>query len=211
MPSKVYVIGMDGKVFTMHKRFVAEGILPTLKRLGDEGIVTESYSSFPAWTPTNWATLITGAHTGTHTVSRWFLNFPVPTTRRKCSLAFFSPAVAADKAGLKSIAIHYLASSSRAELSHTVDGFGHPAYGTSPFEVAPAPGYTNVDGIANSYQVRLQPAEGWQNLPASESPPLEFLIGIVTKREGENQNLMGLATDAKGDGYDTVVVCDSRD
>ena len=66
LSKKVYVIGMDGMMETMYKRFVSEGILPNLKRLGDEGIVTEAYSSLPAWTPTNWATLMTGAHTGTH-------------------------------------------------------------------------------------------------------------------------------------------------
>ena len=206
-------------MYTMYKRFVEEGILPNLKKLGDEGIVTESYSSLPAWTPTNWATLMTGAHTGTHTVSRWFLNLPNPRDQDSTVSAFVGAAVAAetifeaaDKAGLKSVAVHYPAAApSRAELAHTIDGFGHPGYGTSPFEITPAWGYTNIQDIDNAYRVKLNQAEGWQNLPASKSRPLEFPIDIVTKREGENQELVGLAIDAHGSGYDTVVVCVTRD
>lgn len=76
MAKRLYVIGLDGMMYNMFVRFAAEGLLPNLKRLADEGVVTESYSSLPAWTPTNWATLMTGAHTGTHTVSRRFLNMP---------------------------------------------------------------------------------------------------------------------------------------
>ncbi len=139
-------------MYTMYKRFVEEGILPNLKKLGDEGIVTESYSSLPAWTPTHWATLMTGAHAGTHTVCRWFLNLPNPRDQDSTVSAFVGAAVAAetifeaaDKAGLKSVAVHYPAAApSRAELAHTIDGFGHPGYGTSPFEITPAWGYTNI-------------------------------------------------------------------
>lgn len=219
MSKKVYVIGMDGMMYTMYKRFVAEGILPNLKRLGDEGVLSESYSSLPAWTPTNWATLITGANTGTHTVSRWFLSVPEPRKERETLSAFVGAAVAAetvfeaaDKAGLKSVAIHYPAASpSRAERAHTIDGFGHPGYGTSPFEVTPSWAYTNLSGIRNSTEVRLTGAEGWRNLPDSASPPLEFPIEIVTKRQGENQVWLGLLLDTRGDGYDEVAIYASRD
>ncbi|MDP6403133.1 MAG: alkaline phosphatase family protein, partial [SAR202 cluster bacterium] len=195
------------------------GLLPNFKRLADNGVMTGSYTSIPAWTPTNWATLITGAHTGTHTVSRWFLNLPGPRDADRTMSAFVGPAVAAqtvfeaaDRAGLKSVAVHYPAvSPSRAERAHVIDGFGHPSYGTTPFEVTPALGYTNLKGLPSSYGVELSSASEWRTLPSSQSPPLEFPIQIITKRQGEDLLLWGLVIDTTGAGYDTVAVCRDRD
>ncbi len=244
---RVYVIGLDGMMFPMYERFAAEGLLPNIQKLADTGIVGEAYPSMPVWTPTNWTTLATGAHTGTHSVSRWFLNLPAPREEEQTLSSFVRPAVAAEnvfdaasKAGLKSVAVHYPAASpSQSPLAHVIDGFGHPSYGTTPFEVTPAWGYTNVDGIANSTRVSLQPAragqlpppsvqgsllveteqpplatDSWQNLPEQAhdgKPPLEFPIEIITKRDGVNQTLWGLALDTAGDGYDEVAICAERD
>lgn len=203
----------------MFKRFVNEGILPNLKKLAANGVMAEGYSSLPAWTPTNWATLITGAHTGTHSASRWFLNIPSPRKTERTLSSFVRNALTAEtvfdaaaKASLKSVAFHYPAASpTTSPLAATVDGFGHPAYGTSPFEVTPAWGYTNIPTIKNAYQVTLQPARGWQNPPPSRQPALEFPVDLVTKRPGENQVLIGLVIDSAGKGYDTVVLCAARD
>ena len=219
MAKRVYVIGLDSMMYNMYTRFADEGLMPNLKRLADDGGLTESYSSLPAWTPTNWATLATGAHTGTHTVSRWFLNMPEPRNAERTLSAFVGPAVAAetvfeaaDKAGLKSVAIHYPAASpARAGLAHTVDGFGHPGYGTSPFEVTPSLGYTNLKGLPSSYSIELTDAAGWRELPTSHLPAQEFPIPMITKRDGQDVNLMGMVTDSQGAGYDTVVVCSDRD
>ena len=244
---RVYVIGLDGMMFPMYERFAADGVLPNLKKLADAGIVGEAYPSMPVWTPTNWTTLATGAHTGTHSVSRWFLNLPTPRHEEQTLSAFIRPAAAAEnvfeaaaKAGLKSVAIHYPAASpSQSPLAHVIDGFGHPAYGTTPFEVTPAWGYTNLDNITNSTQIALQPVRvsetaaesaqaslldaahqpplddgAWKNLPETadgSKPPLEFPIEIITKRDGENQTIWGLVLDTEGKGYDTVAIHAARD
>ena len=221
---RVYVIGLDGMMFPMYERFAAEGLLPNLKRLAEAGIVGEAYPSMPVWTPTNWTTLATGAHTGAHSVSRWFLNLPAPRDEEQTLSAFVRPAVAAEnvfeaaaKAGRKSVAIHYPAASpSQHPLAHVIDGFGHPNYGSTPFEVTPAWGYTSAAGVTNSTRIALQPAArgAWQNLPenaAGGKVPLEFPIEIITKREGENQTLWGLALDTEGAGYDAIAICAERD
>ena len=216
---KVFVIGMDGMMFPMWKQFCDEGITPNLKRMGDEGVATESYCSLPSWTPTNWATLMTGANTGTHTVSRWFLNTPSPRDTQSTLSAFMGNAVKAEtifeatsRAGLKSVAIHYPAAGpARTELEYKVDGFGHPGFGTSPFEITPAHGYTTVDGIRNSYKIDLQPAASWSHSLANGSGTLEFPLPIITKKEGENQTFVGLAFDSDGDGLDTVALFSERD
>ena len=35
-------------MYSMYRRFADEGLMPNLKRLADEGVLTESYSSIPA-------------------------------------------------------------------------------------------------------------------------------------------------------------------
>ncbi len=216
---KVFVMGMDGMMLSMWKKFCDEGLTPNLKRMGDEGVATESYCAIPSWTPTNWATLMTGANTGTHTVSRWFLNSPSPRDTQSTLSAFVGNAVkaetifeAASKAGLKSVALHYPASGpARSELEAKIDGFGHPGFGASPFEITPAHGYTTDDSIANSYTLKLQPPAGWKSLPESKSDPKEFPLPFVTKKKGENQTLIGLALDSSGNGLDTVAFFSDRD
>ena len=244
---RVYVIGLDGMMFPMYERFANEGLLPNLKKLADAGIVGEAYPSMPVWTPTNWTTLATGAHTGTHSISRWFLNLPNPRDEEQTLSAFIRPAAAAEnvfeaaaKAGRKSVAIHYPAASpSQSPLAHVIDGFGHPSYGATPFEVTPAWGYTNLENVTNSTRIALHPAktaadtqanvqsslletasqpplayETWQHLPESAAggnPALEFPMEIITKRAGENQTLWGLALDTQGAGYDTIAICAARD
>ena len=71
MARKLYAYGMDGFVTPMMKYFVTEGVLPNFARMLRRGTVNQTYPSFPVWTPTNWATLSTGAHTGTHGVTTW--------------------------------------------------------------------------------------------------------------------------------------------
>ena len=62
MSKKIYAYGMDGFIVPMMKKFVAEGCLPNFERMLTDGTVNQTFPSFPVWTPTNWATLSTGAH-----------------------------------------------------------------------------------------------------------------------------------------------------
>jgi predicted AlkP superfamily phosphohydrolase/phosphomutase len=50
---------------------MAEGCLPTFERLIARGTINRLMPSIPAWTPTNWAAQITGAHPGTHGLGGW--------------------------------------------------------------------------------------------------------------------------------------------
>ena len=79
MAKKIFAYGMDGLITPMMKHFAKEGVLPTFQRMLDEGTVNQTLPSFPVWTPTNWATLCTGAHTGTHSVTRWRVQLPSGT------------------------------------------------------------------------------------------------------------------------------------
>ena len=77
-----------------------------------------------------------------------------------------------------------------------VDGYGHPGYASTEFEVAACQSYTTADvkGISiemdhdgtavrrTQYALEsipaLVPAAGWTDLPESDSPPLASRIEI---------------------------------
>lgn len=58
----------DQQVFDMFK-WAQEGKLPNLKKMMDNGAYGYSIPDFPSHTPTNFATLLTGAHPDTHGIS----------------------------------------------------------------------------------------------------------------------------------------------
>ena len=138
---------MDGFIVPMMRRFVREGGLPNFARMINEGTVNRTLPSFPVWTPTNWATLSTGAHTGTHGAARW----SVDTENGKRIDSFDGRAVnaeriweALEKAGQKGAALHYPAAyPTRALSSFIVDGFGHPGMARTEYEVACCAVYTS--------------------------------------------------------------------
>jgi predicted AlkP superfamily phosphohydrolase/phosphomutase len=110
MAKKIYAYGMDGFIVPMMRKFVAEGCLPNFERMLKEGTVNQTFPSLPVWTPTNWATLSTGAHTGTHGATRWHVEV-APGERID---SFDGRAVnaeriwnALERAGLKSVTVHY--------------------------------------------------------------------------------------------------------
>lgn len=69
--TRVLHIGMDGMNLPLLRKFAAEGILPTFSALMARGSVNRVMPTIPAWTPTNWATMVTGAPAGTHGLGGW--------------------------------------------------------------------------------------------------------------------------------------------
>ncbi|HBY98821.1 MAG TPA: hypothetical protein DEP84_33560 [Chloroflexi bacterium] len=232
MSKKIYAYGMDGFIVPMMKRFAAEGALPTFQRMLEEGTINQILPSFPVWTPTNWATLSTGAHTGTHGVSRWRVE--VAPGRRIDSFDGRAPNAeriwnALERAGLKGVAVHYPAADpSGVRSGYVVDGFGHPGFARTAFEIAPCQAYTTApseatirmdhDGTAARYLQRsietippLRPAVDWSGLPPSHSPPLASQISIRTGLAGGVIRLHLLVVDHRGRGYDRVLICHRPD
>lgn len=233
MPKKVIAFGMDGLITPMVKHFADEGVLPNFKRMIDEGTVNETFPSFPVWTPTNWATLSTGAHTGTHGVTRW----RVEVEPGKRVNSFHGSANSAERIwnalereGLKGVALHYPAAApSGVERGYVIDGFGHPGHASTNYEVAAAQAYTTAalgeeivemdhDGTAVRRKQRsiasipaLAQADDWENLPASAKPPLTTSIEVHARLGGDVNAFHVLVTASGNGGYDTVRVCRTRD
>ncbi|MBV7330571.1 alkaline phosphatase family protein [Chloroflexi bacterium TSY] len=232
MAKKIYAYGMDGFITPMMKFFAAEGSLPNFSRFLREGTVNQTCPSFPVWTPTNWATLSTGAHTGTHSVSTWQTiigpNEPVDSFDGRANNAerIWN---ALERAGLKGVAVHYPgAYPSGVKNGYVVDGFGHPGHDKTDFEVAAAQAYTTVasevsdvamghDGSAISGPRSVEPippftpANDWANLPASASPALATTFTVTARLGGDTNIFHLLAIDSQGNGYNRVLICRTTD
>ena len=239
MAKKIYAYGMDGFVTPMMKYFASEGCLPNFSRLLREGTVNETYPSFPVWTPTNWATLSTGAHTGTHSVPTWqtVIERKSGAGEKDVSVSSFDGRAnnaeriwnSLERAGLKSVAVHYPgAHPSGVEIGYVVDGFGAPGHNSTEFEVAAAQAYTTDpskasdvamahDGSAIQGPRSVEPieslaaAEGWTNLPDSASTPLATTFSVNARLGGDANHFHLLAVDRTGSGYDRVLICRSLD
>jgi len=232
MSKRIYAYGMDGFITPMMKFFAKEGSLPNFSRFLREGAVNQTHPSFPVWTPTNWATLSTGAHTGTHGVSTWqTIVGPNQLVNSFHGQANNAERIwnALERAGLKGVAVHYPAAyPSGVESGYVIDGFGSPGHNATAFEIAAAQAYTTAakeasdvamahDGsaISGPRSVEaippLSPAEGWQNLPASALPPLSSRFTVTAQLGGDANDFHLLIVDSQGEGYDRVLVCRSRD
>ncbi len=233
MARKICAFGMDGLITPMMKKFATEGVLPYFERMLREGTVNQTLPSFPVWTPTNWATLTTGAHTGTHGVSRWRVE--LPSGERIDSFHGLAPNAeriwnALERAGHKSVAVHYPAAyPSGIRLGYVVDGFGHPGYAHTDYEIAACQAYTTADVAAPGIEMDhdgtavqqfqrsiepippLQPATDWENLPASHQPPLASTVIVRARLGGDVNAFPILALDARGQGYDRLLICRRRD
>lgn len=65
---KVFVIGFDGMDPTLARKWMDEGKLPNLKKLGDEGIFRTLGSTQPSESPTAWSSFATGVNPGKHNI-----------------------------------------------------------------------------------------------------------------------------------------------
>lgn len=211
---RIFLIGIDQAILPLTKRLVEEGGFPALKRLLQEGASSQVIPSFPAWTPTNWATIATGAETGTHGVFCWQATMPtgqVLPSFHSYSVNAETIWEAAGKAGLRSAAIHFPASMpERSGGALMVDGDGSPGYGESRFEIAPSKCYTNL-GLPNAEKIRLVRAEGWKNIPGSCTDPLEAKVTVIPKFKGVEKTWYLLTFRCAGQGYNRIRICREKD
>ncbi|HEV2357578.1 MAG TPA: alkaline phosphatase family protein [bacterium] len=70
---RLLLIGMDGMNLPLLRRFASEGSLPTFSQLMAGGSTNRLLPALPAWTPNNWATIITGTTPGSHHLGGWTL------------------------------------------------------------------------------------------------------------------------------------------
>ncbi len=76
MSARVMILGLDGASWRLTQRLVAEGRMPTLRRMIEEGAAGPLYSTLPDISPTAWASFMTGKDPGQHGVYGFGLKIP---------------------------------------------------------------------------------------------------------------------------------------
>lgn len=69
--SRVLIIGLDGATFDLIKPWVSQGVLPTFKRLMEQGSWGELDVEIPPGTVPNWPSFATGKNPGKHGLIWW--------------------------------------------------------------------------------------------------------------------------------------------
>lgn len=76
-PRKVAVIGLDCALPALIEKHIAEGHLPTFKKLIEGGMIADNcLVPYPTITPPNWASIATGAWPGTHGITDFHVHLP---------------------------------------------------------------------------------------------------------------------------------------
>jgi len=215
MNKKVLMLGLDGLVPNMLEKFVAEDMLPNIKRLFEKGCFTRLLSSIPAQTPANWHTVATGAKPGTHTVTVWGSHRPDdPAAEIHRAEAFNSGLCLAEyiwetaaRCGKKSIVVNYAGYPPTTNSAVHIDRLYQPA--RSYYDIAPPTVYHTLDASAGS-KIQFEKADSWRNLPQSTLPPLSAEIQVTPASEGDGPAYFVLLI-AQGNGYDTLALCEEKD
>ncbi len=111
------LLGIDGMMTYLTKRMEEEGVIRNISRLIRRGFARHAWPSPPMDTPTNWTTLATGAYTGTHGATSFYVHLPGErfeisqrarhrTERADLAQAEFIWQVA-DEAGLRPVVLNY--------------------------------------------------------------------------------------------------------
>jgi predicted AlkP superfamily phosphohydrolase/phosphomutase len=222
MPKKAIVIGLDCLQPKLTLKFVEEGILPNIESLMRRGIFTKALPCFPAWTPTNWTTIATGAYPGTHGVFLWGTHVPGEPLERDyrqlamsstiCTAEYIWEAAARDD--LKTVLFYFVGYPRTTHNAIHFDWLLSP--GSYFFELAKSACYTTLD--INGTPLDLQPASGWKNIAEGEGPePLEAEIEVTPKSEGRgpvyhlclvgsNGSYSAIHVSKEKDGSDSVLL-----
>lgn len=130
----LYLVGIDGLSPKIMERFMDEGKLPNLSKLMSVGVFSKAISSLPVFTPTNWATISTGARSGTHGVFLWGTHesgenldedhFDECMTSTVCSAEYLWEATL--KQGRKSALFNYIGYPSKQDGIYHIDWFYGP-------------------------------------------------------------------------------------
>ncbi|MHB1134053.1 MAG: alkaline phosphatase family protein [Chloroflexota bacterium] len=229
-PKRVAVIGLDCPLMPLLDQYMAEGLLPNIKKLIETGTIADHcVVPFPTITPPNWATIATGANAGTHQVTDFWLPIKGKTPDSTNILQSYTSenikaefgCEAADKAGLKTIFLNYPGSwPSRLKNGIVIGGAaltlidnmnGVRAGNTTSVCSNTVLSTGFYPGAARS---TFEPAEGWANLDEPGEEPLEFVAQLPFPAAQEPMaptTWYALARQSGGEGYDTVTLSPSRD
>jgi predicted AlkP superfamily phosphohydrolase/phosphomutase len=202
-PPKAMVLAWDGAVPSFVQEMLRQGKLPNLAKLIHGGAFADDVTSvFPSFTAPAFASLWSGAPpkitgiTGNRVPrlprSRFTILESVQAfnTARLGAEPLWAVAV---NAGRRVVVVHVPFSGQSSARGVHIHGYA---------------GIAGRDGALSGRSTKPQPATNWENVPASEAPPLEIRFTIA------GSNLFGIFIDDPADpqnGYDTLLIASTRD
>jgi len=230
-PRRVAVIGMDCALPHLIEKHIAEGHLPTFKKLIEGGVIADNcLVPFPTITPPNWATIATGALVGTHQVTDFHVHNPgTPLDNANTGEAFSSERVkaeflwdAADKAGKKCIVLNYPGSwPSNMKNGIMVGGSGLTVgekrdglQGLNAYHSLCTEQLVTTGVYPMSIRSKFESAEDWENAPELGEDPLEMEVTLKfpgARPHPPRTTWWVLARQSNGDGYDRITLSPTKD
>jgi predicted AlkP superfamily phosphohydrolase/phosphomutase len=214
---RAWILGIDGMSPKLLDKFIGEGIMPNLAKMAANGGMGKVLPMLPAFTPTNWTTLATGAAPGTHGVFLWGTHrvgepyeqtyMEESMTSSLCEAEYIWDTAA--RCGRKSVIMNFVGYPPTKDEVVFVDRLYHPnkclAEIAGNAYYATAPTDSTVDKIA------VQPAAGWLNLPSFRLKPLETTITVTAKNSSGNVAYHGLIYSTTGREYDRLLLSEEKD
>ena len=223
---RVALVGLDGIIPEFAEKFIAEGAMPNLKKLRERGFWTDAIPSMPAWTPSNWATVVTGAQTSTHAMDGFEIHYPgepLPFKLTDMHRGFDSQLLkaetiweAAAKQGRKVFLLKYPNTwPIRLKEDEGIQIGGAAGFGglRSYLDVWHAQCFTNdLAGRKGATLCTPRPAQGWRDIPVSEAEALECELSIELNHHRGTLTFYGLIYRSdSGEGYDRLMICRLKD
>ena len=229
-PKKVVVIGLDCALPHLIEKHIADGKLPTFKKLIESGTLAENgLAPFPTVTPPNWATIATGAWAGTHGITDFHVprrgetpsNYTVEQafSSKRCQAEFLWDT--ADKAGKKCIVLNYPGSwPSSMKHGIMVGGaglaIGEFRDGLPALEAKMMLCHDQListGAYPRAIRGKFVPAQDWQNLVDAGPDPLEMTAPLAFTSALEPPaptTWFVLLRQSNGQGYDTITLAPSK-
>lgn len=198
---RAIVVGIDSVSMKLLERFAAEGCLPHVTELTARGAALHAMACLPAYTPTNWATLATGAWPGTHGAGLWHDIAPGDPPSRRPMSTFDSRAItaetiweAAERQGITSLVIAY-PGSYPSRLNRGMVLAPLPT-GLWSWDIAHGREYQRGTHRHGAAELNLQPAEEWPGIPPGSLEAEVTVVEAATREAAAT----GSVEDGAGEG-----------
>jgi len=215
MAKELLVIGIDGAVFTLVKKFHEDGVIPNISSLMENGVLAEAYPCPPCDTPTNWTTIATGATTATHGATSFYMHIPGEPLdlglrkRERSQLSRFCKAEylwnIAERHGLTPFVINYPAGWPSKFKRGAMSLYSWTMPESLPRVLASSATYTfSASSVDARY--RILRAESVPSKFSSLSPPLQVRVPIEGGLIERPLHIKAIILDSRGDGYDSLAL-----
>ncbi len=228
MDKKILFLGLDAAMPDLVKKFVSEGVMPNTAKLMNQGIFSRLETVFPPLTAAAWTAIVSGAGSGTNGVpslmvkhagedlDHWHTSFD--RNEVLCETLWDVAKRMEKKVALVNWPVTFPLGAISEEDGVQLAGALNPPfrYFFMPlWDVASSACFSNQKLRCNqipgrAVQLEALPAAGWENLPKSEKPCLEFEITVPpTYVEGYKMNVLIYASSDAA--YDRMLISESKD